>query len=121
MKTLDQYSGMPQISDAFAGWLNTITLILITQLVSNNGFVSEVETPVTFEGVIQPLSPKSLILKPEGERAFEWLQIHCPSGSLTLQPKDKIICNGKRYKIMAQNDYNLDNYVEYHAIFDYQG
>lgn len=118
MKTLDQYSGMPQIQSAFMGWTTSITLSIITQAVTN-GFIVDSSTEVTFDGVIQPLSPQKIMLKPEGQRAWEWLQIHCFSGRLNLNINDRIIYNGTKYKIMASNDYSLDNYIEYHAIKDF--
>lgn len=116
---LNQLSGMPQMGRAFAGWMKTITLEKIVQTITN-GFAVDSTVPITFQGTIQPLSPKMLELKPEGMRAFEWLQIHCFATSANLTTGDKILYNGKRYKIMADNDYSLNNYIEYHAIFDYQ-
>lgn len=118
-KTLSQYSGMPQMNAAFAGWMSKITIIVITQVIVD-GFPVDTEEKVFFQGVVQPLSPRQIELKPEGERSWTWLQIHCLAGSLNLEPNNKIIFNGKRYKIMANNDYSLDNYMEYHAILDYQ-
>ncbi len=117
---LNLQSGMPHVGRAFAGWSKTITLGKITQTVAN-GFVTDTIAPFTFQGVIQPLSAKSIYLKPEGQRAFEWLQIHCVAGSANLNTNDRIVYNGKTFKIMAQRDYSLDGYIEYHAIEDYQG
>lgn len=116
---LNMQSGMPQVGRAFAGWAKPITLDKIVQEVVN-GFVIETPMPFTFTGVIQPLSPKSLYLKPEGQRAFSWLQIHCLSGAQNLNINDRIVWAGRIYKVMAQNDYSLDGYIEYHAIRDYQ-
>lgn len=137
-------SGMPQMGPAFSGWGSTITLYKRTQSVLdglvNYGDPSQWDQPeqqfdvpgesfdkpippitqIVFSGVVQPLNPKLIALKPEGQRAWEWLQIHCFSGQLNLDTNDVIIYNGKNFKIMAVNDYSLDNYVEYHCIFDYQ-
>jgi len=122
-KTLAQSSGMPQINAAFSGWMNTISLVKITQVVGTGddaGLVEDVEQIITFQGVIQPLKPSLIQLKPEGQRSFEWLQIHCFSGSLNLVPNDRIIWNDKKFKVMGQNDYSLDNFIEYHIIKDYE-
>ena len=104
---------------AFAGWESTITLGIITQTIVD-GFVTNTSGSISFQGTIQPLSPNKLYLKPEGERNFEWLQIHCLDRSVNLAPQDIITYNGRNYKIMAVNNYSLNNYVEYHAIQDYQ-
>ena len=117
---LNQQSGMPQMRAAFAGWFMPINLIRISQSVEDDGFVTVTESSITFKGTIQPLSPKQLMLKPEGERAWDWLQIHCLTGTLNLTTSDRISYNSKKYKVMAVNDYSLNNYIEYHLVRDYQ-
>lgn len=112
-------SGMPQMGAAFSGWQSSVTLQRKKQVISDFDTKDILEN-FTFRGVVQPLSPKSLSLKPEGERSFTWLQIHSFSGSLNLDTNDIIIHQGKQYKIMALLDYSLNNYIEYHAIEDFQ-
>lgn len=111
---------MPQMRAAFAGWMKRITLTRRVQTVEDDGLVVENDVPFTFRGTIQPLSPKQIALKPEGQRAWQWLQIHC-MGSNALEPNDRIIYQGKLYKVMGQNDYSLNGFVEYHVVQDYQG
>ncbi len=110
---------MPQISAAFAGWQTAITLAIITQTIVD-ALVVETESQVTFKGVIQPLMPKAIALKPEGQRDWGWLMIHCFSGALNLLPNDRIVYNGQKYKIMATKDYSLNNYIEYHLVEDFR-
>lgn len=111
---------MPQIGAAFVGWQKPISLIKITQQVIN-GLVTDIGVSVNFRGVIQPLNPKMIALKPEGQRAWEWLQIHCFAGTTNLDTNDRFIYAGKTYKVMANNDYSLNNYIEYHAVRDFEG
>ena len=111
---------MPQIATALLSWGRTVTLFKVTQT-NTDGLVTDDLVQYSFRGVIQPLSPKELELKPEGQRAWEWLQIHAVSSCLNLQPNDKIQYNNKFYKVMLQNDYSLNGYVEYHLVYDYQG
>lgn len=118
-KKINEMTAMPQMEAAFAGWAYDITLIRITQTISN-GFVTNVETPVNFKGTIQPLQPNKIALKPEGQRSFEWLQIHCLNRTLNLATNDRITYKNQNYKIMAKLDYSLNNYIEYHAIQDYE-
>lgn len=119
-KKLNQLSGMPQMGRAFAGWMKKITLQRRVQAIVDDGFQSYVDTDFTFDGVIQPLSPKQIMLKPEGQRAWTWLQVHCFSGNLNLNTNDQIIYNGDLFKVMAELDYSLNGYIEYHLIKDYQ-
>ncbi len=116
---LNQISGMPKISRAFNGWETNITLARITQTISN-GLVIETQSNITFKGTVQPLSAEEINLKPEGQRSWQWLDIHCRSGSLNLSTNDRIIYSESKYKIMAIKDYSLNGYIEYHAVKDYE-
>lgn len=116
---LNMQSGMPQMRAAFIGWMVPITLVRVTQQVVQNGLVEDIETNISFQGTVQPLSAEEIELKPDAQRSFEWLQIHALAGSTNLVTDDRIIFAGVRYKIMARKDYSLNNYVEYHAIQDY--
>lgn len=118
-KKINEITSMPQMQAAFAGWKTTITLTVITQSISN-GLVTNAESDIVFAGVIQPLKAEEIALKPEGQRSFEWLQIHCLDRSLNLETNDRIVYNGQKYKVMAKKDYSLNNYIEYHAIQDYE-
>lgn len=111
--------GMPIMSAAFAGWMKSVTLKVITQTISA-GLVTDEETDYTFIGTIQPLSPEQIQLKPEAQRSFQWLQIHCKTGAEPLKTNDRIEYNGKKYKIMANLDYMINGFIEYHAIEDYE-
>lgn len=121
-----QSSGMPQMKAAFAGWTTRITLLKHTETTSTAsdprgpGIVDIVQTAICFYGTIQPLSPRAIALKPEGQRSFTWLQIHCTANATTLIPGDRLTWNGSEYKVMEMKDYSLNNYVEYHIIRDYQ-
>lgn len=109
---------IPQIEVAFDGWETPITLIKVTQSIVDYQNV-ETEEAFTFKGVIQPLGPKELVIKPIGERSWEWLQIHTRI-EIGLDNGDKIRYNGKKYKVMLQNNYVLNNYFEYHLVADYE-
>lgn len=116
---LNQTSGMPQMGRAFAGWQKTITMARRTQTIVN-GLVTNVDKTFTFKGTIQPLDSRKISLKPEGQRAFSWLQVHCFSGSLNLTDNDRITFNGTLYKIMGVWDYSLNGFIEYHLVQDFQ-
>lgn len=116
-----QLGGGPVIVSAPLGWQSTLQLVVITQSVVEDGFVQETANQVTFNGVVQPLSPKQIALKPEGERAWTWLQIHVQTDSpVKLNVNDRIMHNCRKYKVMGQKDYSPNGYVEYHAVEDFQ-
>lgn len=112
-------SGMPQISAAFGGWMTKIILLKHTEKVVN-GFVERCDTPIQFSGTMQPLSARAISLKPEGQRSWTWLQLHCFALSVNLIPGDRVTWNGDEYKVMELKDYSLNGYIEYHLVRDYQ-
>tara|TARA_R110000744_G_C19057970_1_gene528630 strand:- start:54 stop:422 length:369 start_codon:yes stop_codon:yes gene_type:complete len=118
-KPLNQLSGMPQMEVAFSGWSSTFVLQIVSQTIAD-GFVTDTTVTVTYNGTIQPLSPEQTALKPDGERSWEWLQIHVIAGQTNLVNNDRIVYNGKSFKVMSVKDYTLNNYVEYHVIADYE-
>jgi len=118
-KPLNLLSGMPQLGGALAGWQKPLSLKKRVQRVEN-GLVVYCDSVLGFRGAVQPLSPESIALKPEGQRSWKWLQIHCQNGTLALATDDQIVFNGQEFKIMAVLDYILNGYVEYHAVAEYQ-
>jgi len=70
--------------------------------------------------VIQPLQPKALELKPEGQRGWRWLQIHAEP-ALQLQLDDIVVLNdGDRYRVMAVRHYEQYGYMEYELVRGYE-
>lgn len=112
-------AGFPQVSEVLTGWETAITLVKITQKITDGDRVTT-ENNITFQGVIQPLRTEQLMAKPENMRSWEWLWIHAKSGALNLHTGDKIRFNNKLYKVMGVKDYSLNGYVEYEIVKDYQ-
>lgn len=112
-------NGLPQLNNPVASWSVPITLIKIVQSIVD-GDREETQQKITFKGVVQPLTAEQLQFRPEGERSWEHLWIHCLAGTLNLKTQDKIIFNNKRYKVLEIKDYSLYAYIEYMVIEDYQ-
>lgn len=115
---LNQISGMPNMSTTLNGWMKPFTLIIITQT-NIDGIPTDGERSVTYRGTVQPLNPEQVNIKPEGQRSWEWLQIHVQLSDNPLANDDRIIYNGKKFKVMARKDYTLNGYIEYHVVKDY--
>jgi len=118
-KPLNQISGMPQMSAAFAGWTTRLVLKTVTQTVVD-GFVQDATTDLNVLGTWQPLSPDEIALKPDGQRSWAWYDLHIEGSVLLFATNDRVIYNDLKYKIMAVKDYTLNNYAEYHLVLDYQ-
>ena len=115
---LNQIVNMPNMSNTLNGWKNALTLFVVTQTIVN-GFPTDSRVEFSFEGVVQPLAPEAIKLKPEGQRSWNWLQIHVTSGDLDLKNNDIIEFNNVQFKVMAKKDYALNGYIEYHVVKDF--
>lgn len=118
MNNLSGYSGLPQIQVAFSNWQTSITYIDETRRITD--FESNpIQTSFQIMATVQPLSPYALSVKPEEQRAFQWLQIHANPDS-RFKIGDYVLYNNRRYRIMTIRDHTASNYVEMHAADDLQ-
>lgn len=117
---LNQINGtVPDISGALRDYFQPMTFTLVTKTVS--GFqVVEDAYPIELWGVIQPLNPRQLILKPEGQRAWSWYQLHAQTG-VALKVDDCIEYQGRQYRVMAKTNYVLYGYDLYELVTDWTG
>ena len=111
--------GMPNMANTLSGWECPLTLIKITQDIVEGDVVTQ-EEKLDFLGVWQALRDEQLQFLPEGQRSWSWYWIHAKSGTLNLKTQDKIIFEGKRYKVMNIKDYSLNGFIEYQVIRDYE-
>ncbi len=108
---------MPQMQDALNGWEEKIILVKLSSLIDDEGLAVTIETPFSFMGTIQPLKPTELQVSSSGQRKFEWWQIHTRFKIHdVVSPSERIRFKGKAYKVMLQNDYSRNGYLEYHLI-----
>lgn len=112
-------SGMPNMANTLNGWEVPLSLIKVIQSESEGDLVTT-EKQINFMGVWQPLRNEQLELKPEGQRSWEWCWIHAKAGELNLETADKVIFNGKRFKVVTKKDYSLNGFVEYEICRDYE-
>lgn len=112
-----QPSTLPQMEGAFENWyqLNVFTMIVKTV---DNFKVKEVETDISFHGVIQPMGPEKIQLKPEGQRSWVWYEVHAEP-SLVLVNDDRVKYNDQTFRVMEKYDYTKYGYVQYDIIEDY--
>ncbi len=112
--------GLPNMEDAMYSYFQPMTFETVVKTVQRGGDVLEAPTPVTFQGVWQPLSAQALAMKPEGQRQWKWFRLHAQV-FLNLKPDDVVIYLGTQYRVMARFDYVLYGYNEYHLVDDYTG
>lgn len=108
---------MPQMQDALNGWEERITLLKLITVINDDGIAETTSIPFSFMGTIQPLKPTELQVTSSGQRKFEWWQIHTRFKIHdVVSPSERIKFKEKDYKVMLQNDYSRNGYIEYHLI-----
>lgn len=117
-----QTGSIPNMGVSLLDWFQYITFGQVTKVVE--GFqVKETVTDVSFWGIIQPLTERQLILKPEGQRAWTWFDLYVqasPAGAvISLNVDDVVIWNQKQTRVMGRKDYALYGFTEMSLVQDW--
>lgn len=117
---LNQRAGtVPDVSGGLKDWFQPMVFTLVAKNVTAFQLV-ETPTDISFQGIIQPLSSRQLVLKPEGQRAWTWFQLHADP-VLELEVDDVVLYLGVQMRVMARQDFTLYGYVYYELVQDYTG
>lgn len=108
---------LPNVQGALADWFQKLTFVKMKKEIVNFS-VAETPVPYSFMGVRQPMSPRQLMIKPEGERSWDWQTIHAYP-DLILENDDRIFFGGVPYRVMNKSDWKEYGYVEYQIVRDY--
>lgn len=109
---------LPNVFDGIRDWVSPMQFQQITKTMQINGEVKETSVPVNFTGMIQPLEPRELRLKPEGQRAWSWYLLYADI-SLILQVDDIVTWNGKQTRVMKRENWPQQGFVLYHLVQDW--
>ena len=94
---------LPDMSDAFDGWDDPMTFKRIEKTVVNHQAVNRVVDDSPFNGVLQPIPPRKLMARPEGERAWRWWTLWTPQvlsiGTTIMGP------DNHKYRVVSASDY----------------
>ena len=113
-------ANLPDVSEVMNGWEVSMTANYVTQAVVDGAVVdTEVNKPI--KGIMQPLKAEEIALKDEGQRSWDWYQVHIRETVYgELFTTQILIINSVPYKIKAKKDWVLNGYREYHAIRDFE-
>lgn len=115
----DPAGTVPDVSGAMQDYFQPMIFTLVKKQVEGFQLV-ETPDPIYFRGVIQPLTERQLLLRPEGQRAWTWFTLHADP-VLTLQVDDVVLWHGKQTRVMSRKDYKLYGFIEYSLVQDYTG
>ena len=115
--TVQAASPLPRMATTILGWFRPLALVRrITQIVDREAVITEVKQSCL--GVVQPLSNRELVMKPEGQRSWKWNMLHT-STNIELSPGEDFSINGKNYRVMSDKGYSDYGYVYYELVQDY--
>jgi hypothetical protein len=104
---------MPNLSNVIMGFEETLQFTIVNKTATDHEIVETSATPIIlwFEGSLQPLHNKELLIKPEGERKWKWWSLFT---DINLDV-DTIITDrdGKIYRVMASSDWSQAGYQQY--------
>lgn len=110
---------VPDVSGAMRNWYQPLTFSRVVKTISDFQVI-ETMTQVAFRGVVMPLDGRQLMLKPEGQRVWNWINVFSDI-ALGLSPDDVINFLGKQYRVMSQKNYALYGYLQYELVSDWTG
>lgn len=105
---------LPIMSDAFSGLTDQIQFAIINSNKDDFDIVETIKAVNYFQGNLQPMHPRRLAIKPEGERRWKWWQLwtrqDIPVGNYVRDVQ------GRTFKVMASSDWSEADYREYELI-----
>ena len=131
--SINQLSNMPNVSDALSDWLIGMTARIVTSKTLVDFRETEITTDSSVWAVIQPFSARQLLIKPEGQRQWQWYALWVKpqetfinSDGSTIYGSnfnldDIIYFNEIRYRIMQKNEWGINGFYNYDVIRDYTG
>lgn len=108
---------LPNMANGVAMFLQVMKVFVVTKK-QVMGYTEEETECVITKAVRVPLNPKQLEIKPEGQRAWSWSQLHTLT-DLKIRVDDIVIIRDIRYRVMAINNYAEYGFYDYHLVEDY--
>ena len=104
----------PHMNEAFWGLTDPVVFTVVQPKPVDYEAVEVPENQIYFDAVIQPLNPRLLIIKPEGERKWKWWTMWTEQ---ILAP-DSVVQDesGAQYRIMPQSNWDGATYREYEIL-----
>lgn len=109
----------PAVGGVLAGWKNTMTFRKITDTVVDG---INVKTPADypFEGVFQPMPPREIYFKSEGQRSWKWWQLWTTTDYDINIGDDIEDFNGVIYRVVKSSGWGQAGYNQFDLVEDYQ-
>lgn len=101
----------PNMTEAITGFEQQAQFALVKSVQENFDTVESPKKVAYFLGSLQPITPRDLLVKPEGWRRWKWYKLwtlqRLEIGDYVQDPAEL------QYRVMSKNDWSQANYFEY--------
>jgi hypothetical protein len=104
----------PNMRSTVQGFMRPVTLTLITKTLVDREY-QEVQRQVNTLAVIMPFSGAQLVMKPEGQRSWNWSTL-ITTTDLVLKNDDVVIYRGVINRVMRNQDFSAYGQMEYELV-----
>lgn len=101
----------PSVAEAFDDWDDAVELKVSRKVNVDGEIVEQDVFDTTIRGVLQPLPQRELLVKPEGQRQWDW-RLFYTEQELKL---DTILVDdsGKEYRVRSASDWGAADFFVY--------
>lgn len=107
----------PNMRSALIGWNRPISFELVTITIKDS-VAQEVRRQISTTGTLQPMMARKIMLKSEGQRAWNWFTLHTVS-DIQLKVDDRVIRKGVPYRVMGSWGWEDNGFFKYELVQDY--
>lgn len=103
---------LPNLNNAVLAWAQQLEFVVMSKSIEDFE-IKESFLVYKVLGTKQPLKPQRLAIKPEGQRAWKWFELHL-SPQARINIDDVIQFGGcDQFRVMAKEDFSEYGYIRY--------
>jgi hypothetical protein len=91
----------PMFSNEFSDWEHPAHFTLVKKKIVDHEVI-EFGDSIQFDGVFYPMKPQQVVLKPEGQRTWQWWTLLTPK---ELMMDDVVTFNNIEYRVFGKQDF----------------
>jgi len=104
----------PQVQSAFLNWMSTTQMQVVNRTVSDFEVEDNVQSIISFEGVLQIMKPQDVQRKPEGLREWKFWELWTTQ---KLQIDVAVqIPEGTQFKVQSVSDWSQGGFMKYDLV-----